>query len=113
MIKKHFYSVVVLALAMSTANAQKAKPEDTEFYTPVPPVVTPTFINSLMPPPDAVVLFDGKNLDNWVTTNDTTQPANWTVAKGILTVNKKGGNIQTRQSLLRVHNHNEYDYQVM
>ncbi|MCW3106973.1 MAG: hypothetical protein JWQ09_1479 [Segetibacter sp.] len=96
--KKLSYSILVLALSMNIASAQKAKPEDTEFYTPVPPVVTPTSINSLMPPPDAVVLFDGKNLDNWVTTNDTTKPADWTVEKGILTVNKKGGNIQTKQS---------------
>lgn len=96
--KKLSYSVLVLLLSINIASAQKAKPEDTEFYTPVPPVVTPTWINTLMPPPDAIVLFDGKNLDQWVTTNDTTKPANWTVAKGIMTVNKSGGNIQTKQS---------------
>ncbi len=96
--KKHFYSLVVLALSMHIATAQKAKPEDTEFYTPVPPVVTPKSLNAAAPPPDAIVLFDGKNLDQWVLTSDTTKVADWKVAKGILTVNKSSGNIQTRQS---------------
>lgn len=85
-------------MSTSIAMAQKAKPEDTEFYTPVPPVVTPTSINTAAPPPDAIVLFNGKNLDQWVVTDDTTKPANWLVQKGILTVNKTAGNIQTRQS---------------
>lgn len=95
--KKHFYSIIFLAFAVNAASAQ-AKHEDTEFYTPVPPVVTPTYINKAVPPADAIILFDGKNLDQWVSTSDTTKPANWTIGKGLLTVNKSAGNIQTRQS---------------
>lgn len=95
--KKHLYSVILLAFTMSAANAQ-AKHEDTEFYTPVPPVVTPGAIAKATPPADAVILFDGKNLDQWVLTSDSSKPADWNVAKNILTVNKSSGNIQTKQS---------------
>lgn len=96
--KKYFCSILVVVFTIHSTFAQKAKPEDTEFYTPVPPVVTPASINKATPPPDAIVLFNGKNLDKWVTTNDTTKPADWKVEKGILTVNKSSGNIQTTQS---------------
>lgn len=97
--KKTLCSLVTLSMGISLAIAQtKGKPEDTEFYTPVPPKVTPGTVTSPKPPSDAIVLFDGKNLDNWVTADDTTKPATWNVANGAMTVNKTGGNIQTKQS---------------
>ena len=70
------------------------KPEDTEIWSPVPAVVTPGATNA-MPPSDAVVLFDGKNLDAWESVKHT--PAQWTVANGIMTVNKPTGDIETKQ----------------
>jgi hypothetical protein len=74
------------------------KHEDTEVYEPVPPVITPGATNEA-PPSDAIVLFDGKNLDHWVSNRDKT-PARWTVADGILTVNKERGvgNIETKET---------------
>ncbi|MGN6618474.1 MAG: 3-keto-disaccharide hydrolase [Ilyomonas sp.] len=95
------------ALSISALAFSQAKPEDTEFYTPVPPVVTPGATPSDAPS-DAIVLFNGKNLDNWVTANDTTKPADWTVADGIMTVNKKAGNIQTKQSFTDYQLHIEW-----
>ena len=89
-------SALIAGIGFATANAQ-AKHEDTEFYTPVPKKVTPGKTMNAAPS-DAVVLFDGKNLDAWVMTDDRTQPAQWTVANGQLTVNKKTGNIETKQS---------------
>ena len=67
----------------------------TEIYSPVPPVVTPAakFGDA---PSDAVILFNGKNLDEWVKVSDGT-PADWIVSKDILTVNKNSGNIETKQ----------------
>ena len=47
------------------------------------------------PPSDAIVLFDGKNLDNWVE-NEDKSPAQWTVSDGLLTVNKVKGVRQYR-----------------
>ncbi len=75
---------------------QPMKHEDTEIYEPVPPVVAPGKSCGDVPS-DAIVLFDGKNLDQWVLTNDTAKKADWTVHNGMLTVNKKSGNIQTRE----------------
>ncbi len=51
------------------------------------------------PPSDAIVLFDGKNEDAWVTVKDKS-PAKWTIADGILTVNKgaDAGSIETTQA---------------
>ena len=86
---------------------EKPKHEDTEFYTPVPKVVTPGKEYG-DPPSDAVMLFDGKNLDQWVSVNDSSKPADWKVAKKVLTVNKTGGNIQTRQSFLDYQLHLEW-----
>jgi hypothetical protein len=89
------------------ANAQEAKHEDTEFYTPVPKVVTPA-LKKDGAPSDALVLFDGKNLDQWVMTEDRTQPAKWKVAKNILTVEKGAGNIETKQSFGNYQLHLEF-----
>ncbi len=92
-IKHTLFLSAILAGSSLMANAQ-AKPQDTEFYTPVPPVVTPGKTNADAPS-DAIVLFDGKNLDQWTMTDKRGTPAAWTVADGILTVNKHSGNIET------------------
>ena len=85
-----------------------AKPEDTEVWEPVPKVVTPA-ANNTAPPSDAVVLFDGKNLDQWVFNKDKS-PAKWTVANGVLTVSKAegSGNIETKQSFKNYQLHLEW-----
>jgi hypothetical protein len=71
----------VLVFGIYYCNAQqKPKHEDTEFYTPVPKVVSPGKENA-DPPSDAIILFDGKNIDQWVSADDTTKPANWIVNK--------------------------------
>jgi hypothetical protein len=68
-------------------------PQDTEVWTPVPAIVTPgTSPNGA--PSDATVLFDGTNLAQWVSAQDHS-PARWTVADGVLTVNKAAGSIET------------------
>ena len=100
------FATFILGIYYSDAQ-QKPKHEDTEFYSPVPNVVTPGKNNSDAPS-DAIILFDGKNLDQWVMTDDTTKPANWFVHKKIITVNKKSGNIQTRQSFMDYQLHLEW-----
>src|SRR6266480_4297174 len=95
--------VVVTSLYAQQAGAPKSsaaqpaqKPEDTESWQPVPKVVRPgTDCNAA--PSDAIILFDGKNLDEWVSSKDKS-PAKWTVAGGVITVNKSAGNIETKRS---------------
>jgi hypothetical protein len=82
------------------------KPADTEVWEPVPKVVTPGASTNTAPN-DAIVLFDGKNLDQWVSTKDKS-PAGWTVADGILTVNKSTGNIETKRSFTNYQLHIEW-----
>ena len=86
--------------------APAAKPEDTEVWEPVPPIVTPG-VNNASPPSDAIVLFDGKNLEAWVSAEDHS-PAKWIVGNGVVTVNKSAGNIETKQSFRNYQLHLEW-----
>ncbi len=104
--KKMIFLSLIFGFSAGYAQ-QKMKHEDTEFYTPVPPVVTPGK-SCGDAPSDAIILFDGKNLDKWVLADDTTKPADWIVKKGVLTVNKKSGNIQTKQSFMDYQIHIEW-----
>lgn len=55
-------------------------------------------------PSDAVVLFDGKDLSEWVYTDGS--PANWIVADGAMTVNKSG--IKTKKEFGDIQLHVEF-----
>src|SRR5436190_10532427 len=105
---KLFLATMIFTGGSIMADAQQqAKPQDTEVWEPVPKVVTPGKTNSDAPS-DAIILFDGKNLDQWVSVNDSSKPAGWTVADGIITVKKGTGNIQTRQSFTNYQLHIEW-----
>lgn len=102
-------SIAAAVVLFSTQLFAQAKPEDTEFYTPVPPKVTPGKTVTA-PPSDAIVLFDGKNEDEWVLAKDTTATADWKIDHDILTVNKASGNgnIQTKRSFTNYQLHIEF-----
>lgn len=95
---KRLHALMLASLVAGGAiSAQAQKPEDTEQWTPVPKVVTaPKTFGQ--PPADAIILFNGKNLDQWVSVKDSTQPAAWTVSGDVFTVKKGTGNIRTKQS---------------
>jgi hypothetical protein len=104
--KRTILLTALFAGSFFMANAQQAKPEDTETWTPIPKAVTPgkTFGDA---PSDAIILFDGKNLDEWVQNNDKS-PAKWDVHDGILTVNKNYGNIETKRTFTNYQLHIEW-----
>jgi hypothetical protein len=75
--------------------AVAAKPEDTELWEPVPRKVPPG-VDGRAAPSDAIVLFDGRNLDEWVMAKDRS-PARWRVDGGTMVVDKAFGNIETKR----------------
>jgi hypothetical protein len=103
-----FVSAALIAAAapLFAQTPVKPKPEDTEVWEPVPAVVTPGATCGA-PPSDAIVLFDGKNLDEWVSNRDKT-PAKWTIAGDVMTVSKGEGNIETKRSFKNYQLHIEW-----
>jgi hypothetical protein len=107
--RKSFLMLAACAVLTASAFAQdtpKPKPEDTEVWTPVPAIVTPGATDSA-PPSDAIILFDGKNEDEWVSAQDHT-PAKWIVGDGVLLVAKGTGNIETKRSFKNYQLHVEW-----
>jgi 3-keto-disaccharide hydrolase len=97
----------LLAIAVRlSAQGSAPKPEDTEVWKPEPKVVTPGAKNAA-PPSDAIVLFDGRNLDEWVSTADKS-PAKWIVSDGVLTVDRAAGNIETKRAFKNYQLHLEW-----
>jgi Domain of Unknown Function (DUF1080) len=105
------FALATLACGAALLSAQQPAapdPHDTEVWEPVPEVVTPGATDAA-PPSDAIVLFDGKNLDEWVSAQDKS-PAKWFVADGVMTVNKAPGvgNIETKRTFRNFQLHIEW-----
>ncbi len=100
-----FVLAAARVLAQQPAETPKMKPEMTEFWEPVPKVVTPGKSNDA-PPSDAVVLFDGKDLSRWKDKDGNA--AKWEVKNGVFTVVKGTGDITTRQDFGDFQLHIEY-----
>ncbi|MEM7659107.1 MAG: DUF1080 domain-containing protein [Bacteroidota bacterium] len=102
-------------------------PEDTEVWEPVPEQITPG--EGTAPPSDAIVLFDGENLDQWrkpqflreVATiqaieeqfqksfdDFAQQPADWTVEDGQIIVKPGSGAIETKMPFGDIQLHIEW-----
>ena len=91
-------TALVLFSAMFTqiAMAQITDPKATEVWSPKAPVVTPG--TGTKAPSDAIVLFDGSNLSEFVSAKDSSA-AMWTVNRdSSMTVAPSKGDIRTRRS---------------
>jgi hypothetical protein len=106
---------ILSAQSDSLTAAQKARRKEaaakaaaTEVYSPVPKIVTPGKTDA-EPPSDALVLFNGKNLDLWRAEGpDTSKAAGWKVHDDIVTVDKKAKGIVTRQRFTDYQLHIEF-----
>ena len=107
--KNRFHIFAALAATILTAVsafAQETKeyprqepmrPGMTEYWTPQPRIVVPGVQATASAPSDAVVLFDGRDLSAWESAKDGS-PALWTVHDGVFTVDKKAGDIRTKEA---------------
>jgi hypothetical protein len=86
-------TIIILLLSGVATFAQQKTPESTELYSPVPPVVTPG--EGTRPPSDAIILFDGSNLNQWVGAGGVSVA--WTLSDGCMIVKPGTGNIETKR----------------
>ena len=77
--KRKLLAFSLLVASFLSAQENLLKPEQTEFYEPVPTIVTPA-AKVGDAPSDAIILFDGKNFDNFIQDADGSA-VKWTLNK--------------------------------
>lgn len=98
------YLLLATALTLAAVWPSNAQPDPRwlahDRTRPQPPVVTPptpsTQDQAGQPPSDAVVLFDGKNLSNWVALDGS--PTKWIVRDAYMECVKGSGYVRTLQN---------------
>ena len=109
--------LVPALILVAAAHAQNAahparppmpKPDATDQWTPVPPVVNVPAATGI--PSDAIVLFDGKNLNAWESTDRANPAPRWTLepASRAVVVAPNTGDLRTKQSFGDVQLHIEW-----
>src|SRR5690606_31789866 len=97
---------IFLVSCSSISSADKTEKEpwelamETEVWEPVPPIVE-ALPNT--PPSDAIILFDGKSLNQW-TALDGSEAA-WKIEGDTLTVTPTKGDIKTKKSFCDIQLH--------
>jgi len=90
-----FLLLATATVVLAQEESIKMKPEMTEIWDPEVPVITPGETPA-QAPSDAIVLFDGNDLEREWTNGDGGKPG-WTVADGCVTVKKGTGTIKTKR----------------
>ncbi len=103
----HWLSLIAFTFAITTqaqnypstppeVSPMPMKPEMTEIWEPEVAVVTPAKILGNAPS-DAIILFDGSDLDQWVSKKDSSKPAPWKIVNNDhMEVVPGSGAIQTK-----------------
>ena len=84
---------LIFTFFIAQAQEKTIDPELLSVWSPIPTKVTPGENNA--PPSDAIVLFDGKDLNEW--TNSNGGAAKWTVEGNAMTVKAGTGAVKTKQ----------------
>jgi len=101
-------ATLALLAQAAAAPAPQPRPEDTEQWTPVPPLVTPGPAVAAPPPSDAIVLLGPTTgLAEWVAVNGG-GAAGWLNENGVMTVKKGTGNIETKRRFTNYQLHLEW-----
>jgi hypothetical protein len=102
--------IFIIAAIASSVYAQNQpresiSPQATELWEPKPKKIaaTPSFTEA---PSDALILFNGKDLNAWTTSDGSA--SKWEVKDGVLTVAKGTGDIQTKKTFGDVQLHIEW-----
>ena len=92
------FCLIIVAQEKKYPRQAPMTPEMSEYWQPQPSIVTPSKAPSEISdaPSDAIILFDGSNLSEWVKMNG--EPAEWTVGNGVFTVKKGTGDIKTKRN---------------
>ena len=97
--------LLLLIATLPILAQEKIKPEMTELWDPIPKVINPG--NNSTPPSDAIILFDGSDLSQWIKSG-TAEEAHWQInSDGSMTV-QKGGGTETKEEFGSVQLHVEW-----
>lgn len=107
---------IAVAMAMTESlgatSVSAQSPTDFPIHSmdrPQPRVVDPgPYPGMRQPPSDAVILFDGRSLDDWKSGDSSGKAARWKVADGYMEVVAGAGNIETRHGFGDVQLHVEF-----
>lgn len=92
-------------IVVPSAKKEITDPKETEIWEPEPAIVSFSKNNT---PSDAIILFDGTNLDSWITAKDSTK-ASWVLQPDkSMTVKPGAGDIQTKQNFGSIQLHLEW-----
>lgn len=99
---------LIVALVPAALSAQVPDWKIHSLERPRPSVVHPGGAAVVLPPADAIVLFDGRSLEAWRSNADSSAPAPWRIVEGAMEVVPGRGGIHTAQEFGDVQLHVEW-----
>ena len=108
-------SFLLLIISCSAWGQATTEPKETEVWDPEPAVVNPGEVPFESAPEDALILFDGSNLDQWKPAGDEgkRKEVKWTIENHELLVKAEAGAIETMASFGDMQLHIEWRTPVM